>query len=192
MRKLSPMAFRFHPSLRRILGSLVFLGAATGCAYQTPSAHIPAAMPAIAPSSLDVTEVTVVDATHGIDDETAVGVRRDTTAILVKAAQERGALAAPGHTLVRAHVTLEERRNFAEDALRQDGIAIFGLWPLAFGMVNAQQKLSVDLDVETNGRVFHGHGTAEKAGSFYSPARRRALAVALDRALADAAAGREP
>lgn len=163
----------------------------TGCAYQTPAAHIPAAMPAIAPGSLDVTEVTVVDAKHEVDDETVAGVRRETTEILVKAAKERGALAAPGHTTVHAHVTLEERRNFAEDALHQDGIAIFGLWPMAFGMVNAQQRLSVEVEVETNGRTFHGRGSAEKAGSLYSDARRRALAVALDRALADAATERE-
>jgi hypothetical protein len=184
VRNLSPMASRFLRFPLFLLGSVLLV---TGCAYQTPAAHIPASLPAVAPCSLDVTDVTVKDAKGPIDDETIAGVRRDTAAILMKAAKERGALAAPGPTVIHATVTLEERENFVENALSQDGIAIFGLWPVAFGMINGQQKLSVDVDVETNGHLFHGHGTAEKRGSIYAHARRRALAVALDRALADAA-----
>jgi hypothetical protein len=167
-----------------ILGSAVL----SGCAYQTPAAHIPAGMPAIAPSTLEVSDVTVIDAKRPIDDETVAGVRRDTAAILQKAAKERGALARPGSTVVHAHVTLEEDVDFADRALKQDGIAIFGLWPVLLGMKHERQKLSVDVEVETNGHLYKGHGTADKGGGLYSRARRRALAVALDRALADAAA----
>lgn len=45
---------------------------------------------------------------------------------------------------------------------------------------------TTDVTVEKNGLLFHGSNTAEVQGSFYAPARRRALAVALDRALAAA------
>ncbi|CAN5913625.1 hypothetical protein BH11MYX4_BH11MYX4_62170 [soil metagenome] len=168
------------------VSGLVLLALVTGCAYRTPAAHLPAALPAVAPGALDVSDVTVVDANGPIDDATVAGVREEAAAILVKAAKERVGPAAGGGAVVHAHVTLEERRNFVESALRQDGIAAFGLWPVPLGMVIGQQRLTVDVEVERNGRTFRGHGSAEKMGSIYAPARRRALAVALDRALADA------
>jgi hypothetical protein len=48
--------------------------------------------------------------------------------------------------------------------------------------------LSVDITITRDGRTFVGHGSADKRGSIYAPARKRALAVALDQALASASA----
>ncbi|MCA9643462.1 MAG: hypothetical protein KC492_22340 [Myxococcales bacterium] len=56
----------------------------------------------------------------------------------------------------------------------------------AGAMIEASD-LTVDVDLEAGGQTFHGHGEANKNGSLYVDARRRALAVALDRALKDAA-----
>jgi hypothetical protein len=140
----------------------------------------------VAPGALDVNDVTVIDAQGPVDDATVAGVRAEAAQILAKAARARPAPAAEGGAVVHAHVTLEQHEHFFENALRQDGFAIFGMWPVPLGMVVDRQKLSVDVEVERNGRTFRGHGTAEKDGSIYAPARRRALAVALDRALADA------
>lgn len=63
-----------------------------------------------------------------------------------------------------------------------------GILPLPLGLTYEQAKLSVDVEVEVerNGQTFRGRGAAEKMGGSYAPARRRALAVALDRALASA------
>jgi hypothetical protein len=172
--------------LRFAVASGLLLLSASGCAYRTPAAHLPPAIPAIAPGALDVSDVTVVDARGPIDDETVAHVQRDTAAILVRAANERVGPAAGGGAVVHAHVTLEERANFLDNAMREDGFAVMGILPVPFGIKYEQAKLSVDVEVERNGQIFRGHGTAEKMGGIYARARRRALAVALDRALASA------
>ena len=147
---------------------------ATGCAYRTPEVHVPGALASAPVASSDVT---VVDARTAIDDATVDAVRADTTKLLA-------------HTsgVVHAHVVLEDQNRFADRAMKQDGIAVFGLWPVLIGMVYEAETIGVDVNVETNGRTFHGHGRAEKAGGLYAHARHRALAAALDLALADAGA----
>jgi hypothetical protein len=46
--------------------------------------------------------------------------------------------------------------------------------------------VTVNVSFESGGRVFKGTGAADEHGSLYSSAYKRALRVALDRALADA------
>jgi len=71
--------------------------------------------------------------------------------------------------------------------LSQDGIALwFLVWPMLGGMVTAREHVGVDVVVTSHGRLLRGHGEAEKEGSIYAPAQKRALAVALGRALRDA------
>lgn len=146
---------------------------ATGCAYRTPDVHVPSAL-ATAPTL--ERDITVIDARTAIDDHTVDEVRAEATSLL----------AHTGGAVVHAQVVLEDHRNYADHAINEDGIAVFGLWPVAFGMTYESEKVDVDVDVEANGRVFHGHGEAEKDGSLYAHARRRALAAAFDRALASA------
>lgn len=88
-------------------GFLFALG--SGCACQTPAAHLPASVSGIAPGALDVSDVTVVSARGPVDDETVAGVRRETASILVKAANARMGPAAGGGAVVHAHVTIERR-----------------------------------------------------------------------------------
>ena len=155
----------------------------TGCAYATPKTNIPAAMPAIDPYTFDVTDVTVVDQSHGGDPEVAADVRHETALILLRAAKRRGGESGP--TRVTVNVQLIEKADIS-DSLARDGMAIFGFWAVPFGMVNGRERLTVDVTVYTGGRAFVGHGSANRIGSIYAPALRRSLAVALDEALADA------
>lgn len=172
--------------LRFALLSGFLFAPGSGCAYQTPAAHLPASVSGIAPGALDVSDVTVVDARRPIDDATVEGVRRETAAILVEAANARIGPAAGGGAVVHAHVTIEQEDNFLDRAMREDGLAAFSVVTLPLGMKYEQARLSVDVEVERNGQTLRGHGTAEKMGGIYAHARRRALAVALDRALAAA------
>ena len=122
-----------------------------------------------------------------VDTHTPADLWQDTVQILGKAARARPA--ASGRARVRVRIDLE-RRSSIYDAMRKDGIAFVALLGAPLGLVIDNEKLSVDLTVESAGRTFTGHGAAEKLGSLYAPARRRALAVALDRALADASTKR--
>jgi hypothetical protein len=128
-------------------------------------------MPAIAPRALDDAEVTVIDGAHHADQEVAAEVKA------------RGA--AGGSARVHVHVELGDRRDIF-DAMREDGIAVIYLMFTPLGLVFERQKLSVNVVVETGGRTFEGRASAEKLGSIYARARRRALADAIDKALADA------
>ncbi|MDI1451052.1 hypothetical protein [Polyangium sp. 6x1] len=160
----------------------VALGA-SGCAYRVPPTHIPPSL-AFSAADLDVDEIRIVDHDPTRDDtDTPADIWQDTVQILSKAARAR-----PGASegaRVRVRIDLEQRSSIY-DAMRDDGIAAMGMLFGLFGLVIDNEKLSVDVTVERAGRTFTGHGSAQKLGSFYAPARRRALAVALDRALADA------
>jgi len=72
-------------------------------------------------------------------------------------------------------------------ALRHDGMALwFVIWPMLGGMVTEREHVGVDVVVTSHGRLLRGHGEADKQGSIYAPAQKRALAVALNRAIRDA------
>jgi hypothetical protein len=155
-----------------------------GCVYRVPPAHLPDFL-AVPAAGLDVAEVQIVD--HHptqVDTDTPEDAWQDTVQILAGAARERPASGAlPARVRVRID---RDRRGSIFDSMRTDGIASIGLFFLPFGFVMDNEKISVDVTIEHAGRTFTGHGSAEKLGSMYAPARRRALAVALDRALADA------
>ena len=51
---------------------------------------------------------------------------------------------------------------------------------------NLSAEENVSLPMELDGRQYHGRGAAQKEGSVYASARRRALAVALEQALENA------
>lgn len=61
------------------------------------------------------------------------------------------------------------------------------LFMMPLGFTIEEQSASVDVSLDVGGRNDVGHGSARKRGSIYASARRRALAAALDAALADAA-----
>ncbi|MFT3768564.1 MAG: hypothetical protein QM820_24220 [Minicystis sp.] len=170
------------------LSPLLLALAAAGCAFRTPTPHLPVAIAGDAPppADLEVSAVHVVARSGKIDPATADAVRAQTTKILADAA--RKSATGDGPTDVRVTVSLGEHVDYADHSMNQDGIAVFAwllMWPA--GVKFERQALSVDVVIEREGRTFIGHGEADKEGSIYARARKRALAVALDRALADAA-----
>jgi hypothetical protein len=155
----------------------------TGCAYRTPAVSLREPIPALAPCAIDIEQVVVVSKND--DPPPAVDViRRETGEILARAAEGRGVTGAPARVSVRVEVA---EVNGFERALAEDGFAVFGLPTVALGLAVQRADVSVDVTLEARGRTFTGHGAATRRGSIYAPARRRALAVALDDALAEAA-----
>ncbi|MBI5537498.1 MAG: hypothetical protein HY898_32545 [Deltaproteobacteria bacterium] len=170
-------------SVAAYLGLCGIVAAAAGCAYRTPTVHVPAPMPALSPAALDVSVTTVNADQKQIEPAVADEVHRQASAILLKAARARGAEGAPAR--VRVQVRLEDSYGIS-DSMRQDGCAVFAYAFAPLGQVTDREKLSVEVAVETGGRTYTGRGRADKMGGIYASARRRALAAALDEALADA------
>ncbi|MCA9592369.1 MAG: hypothetical protein KC776_03635 [Myxococcales bacterium] len=172
------------------VGIALFVVAATrcfGCTYATPKVHAPERSAQLSKHRLELTEVTVVN--NGVE------VPKEIAAYVHEATQEILEDAAPPHPGSRAakmsvHVDLKDEQNYPAIVGAHDGCGAVPLLVAAPAGVKLESaKLSVDVAVETDGKRLRGHGEAEKEGSLYVDARRRALAVALDRALADATKG---
>ncbi len=148
------------------------------CAYQTRAPNVPERVPLpaeVAPADL------TIEGPGAVSPETADDVRAELGRVL-RASNARGGRS--GRLSVR--VALEGRRD-AYDAIRTDGLAVIGLFPAPFGMVTEREWLSVDVTVTTpDGARLTGHGAADVTGGLWAPARRKALALALERALVDA------
>ncbi len=156
-----------------------------GCTYATPKVDVPAQVPAFSPCQLELAEVTVKNKDKAVPSEVTHYVHAATRDILAEASRARGGGA--GAAKLRVHVDLEDEVDYMATVGAHDGCAAVPLLVAAPAGANIESsKLSVDVDLEAGGRRFQGHGEADKAGSLYVDARRRALAVALDRALADA------
>ena len=180
MRSLGPFPF--------VVLSFVTI-AATGCAFRTPTPDVPSVIGGDeqdAPSKVDVARVAVSSRVLTLDTDEIANVREETAKILRDAAAKADSGGA--QLIVRADVDLGAYRDYASESMRDDGMAVFGwlfMWPA--GTQFEQQALTVTLTIERDGRTFRGLGAADVGGSVYAPARKRALAIAIDRALADAA-----
>jgi hypothetical protein len=174
------------------LSTLLAIAAALvtrGCAFRTPTPDVPTTIGGDGPGPADfrVADVAVTSPAGPVDPETTEAVRKQTRKILADTA--RHSHAGDGPTTVRVRVELGAYDNSMDRALAQDGCAMLGYAAYPAGATFEEQKLSVDLTLERAGHAFEGHGSADKDGSIYAPARKRALAVAIDRALTDAATG---
>jgi hypothetical protein len=161
--------------------------ATTGCAFRTPAASLP---PVIAgggpaPARVSVMWVHVASTAGKVDRETDAEVCDRTVQILDDAAKRSAT--GDGLAEVRVKVVLgPDQRDIPR--LKNDGIGLMPLLPVFLsGVIYERQSVSVALSVRREGHTFMGRGEAWKDGSIYASARDRALAVALDRALADAA-----
>jgi hypothetical protein len=166
---------------------LVLSLGATACAFRTPAVTVP---PAIAGDGQPPARVTVawvhVDSTAGkVDRETDDDIQDRTIRILEEAAKKSRTGDGPAEFRVKV-VLGPEQRDLPR--LRNDGIALMPLLPLFLaGVIYERQSVAVSVAIRRDGHTFTGRGEAWKDGSLYASARTRALAVALDRALADAA-----
>jgi hypothetical protein len=167
---------------------------AFGCAYRTPSVNVPAGLHAVAPEGFDLAAVTVVSSKA---DVTLLGthvpadVAKEVGELLAPSARVRASTA--GAAKIRVDVDLGRADDFIEEAGHDDGCGAMGVIIAApAGATIENDRVAVDVTVEAGGKTLHGHGEAGKDGSVYAHARRRALAVALDRALAQAAGASRP
>jgi hypothetical protein len=170
---------------------LVLAVTMTGCAFRTPTPTVPRAIAGDAPppAHLQVTSIDVQARGGTVDEATTSAVRAQTAKILADAA--RKSCTGDGPATVHVTVTLGEYVDELASAVYHDGFAYLG-WVVGApaGLTYERQELGVEVTITRGGRTFTGHGQAEKEGSIYARARKRALAVALDRALADAATDR--
>ena len=148
----------------RFLPILLFV---TGCAFRTATVAVP--------EPLRVTHVAVRAGSNEEDTQAAYD-------------RTKRMLATKKHPEAEASVAVDlGTTNDYLAFLHQDGIALTLLvWPMLAGLVTAREHVGVDVVVTSHGRLLRGHGEAEKEGSIYAPAQKRALAVALGRALRDA------
>jgi hypothetical protein len=152
-----------------------------GCAYQTPPVRAPARMSA---GPLEAADVQVADADGAATAELAADVRAEVAAMLARAVPPEAGAPTP----VSVRVRILRDVPVGQEAMRQDGMAAIFLIPgIPFGQVDRDARVEVEVSYEIHGRMHTGHAVAARQGSIYAPARRRALAVALDRALARAA-----
>lgn len=158
-----------------------------GCAYRTPDVHIPVSLPAIDPARIDVEKVTVVDEARGappVDDAVVRDLRKDTLDVLTKAVSAHGDRDVHSGVAAKAKVDVHLYAHGGLDtAVKEDGCAAVGYAGAPAGQDIGWEQIGVDITLDVEGQTYRGHGSAEKAGSIYAEARRRALAVALDRAL---------
>lgn len=146
---------------------LALLLLVTGCAFRTASVS--------APEPLRLTHVEVRSRSYDEDVQAAY----DRTARMLRTSKRPQAEASVAVDLGKT----DDYLSF----LHQDGIALwFLIWPMLGGMVTEREHVGVDVVVTSHGRLLRGHGEAEKEGSIYAPAQKRALALALGRALRDA------
>lgn len=156
--------------------SFVFFSllALSACAYRTPPVHAPSELP-----GFEVTDVTVVDHVGTGDD---AKVKERTLDLLGHAAK-------PGAARASVRVSIADHEdNIYSRSLSQDGCAVLGMVGVPAGQIIDRESVVVDVSiVEPDGTTHRGWAVAEKYGSLYAPASKRALAAALDKALADAA-----
>jgi hypothetical protein len=169
-------------TLLRILAcsSVIWLQA---CAYRVPEPVAPATIPAVASADVRGAVVEVSDSSKQLDAKDVLQMKQDAAVLLDGALRDGGH---EGATRVRIEVDVVEHQNHAENALAQDGFAIFGLWPALFGMVVDEATVTADVTIDHGGQSLRGSGKANRRGSLIAHARKRALAVAIDQALANA------
>lgn len=168
-----------------IAASVAAVGALSGCTYRAASVHLPEPMRAVAP---DVANVQVAVAGGGsTDDPNERDVAATTADIVSRSIAKEASGGAPA--VVHVDVDLGEYRYFFRGV--KDGMGIATIMLAALGGLKLDRRsLAVTVRFESNGKTFVGRGSATKDGSIYASAERRALAVALDQALADAVATR--
>jgi hypothetical protein len=161
-----------------------------GCTYATSAVHVPESLPGFGAGELALGNVDVIRSKGDIDARTAGDVCGEVEDILGRAVQSHAATAAgDSGARVDVSVRIDGQDDFIADAGYYDGC---GAMPLLIfapgGTMTENDRVSVSLVVRSRAGVYEGHGFGDRNGSLYVGARRRALAVALDRALADAAA----
>jgi hypothetical protein len=153
---------------------------AAGCAYRTPPVHFARSIE-LAPEHLDVSTIAVLRDGSTPPEREVEEIDRWATEILQTAARERGSRDdAPARVWLRVEVEPQWHPP-GMDPLSAGVVMI----ALALGLAPECREVSVVLELESQGRLAGGRGSGRACGGIYAPARRRALALALDDALAE-------
>lgn len=151
-----------------------------GCAYRTRPTNVPEGL--TLPAAASDVSVTVRSGAASVDADEEASVRAETERVVRDATTRRPRA---GHLNVVVDLQL---RATAYDVIRRDGLAVIGLAPAPLGMITERERLGLEVTfTDEGGRVHRGRGAADVTGGIYAPARRKALALALERALVDAA-----
>jgi hypothetical protein len=151
---------------------------AVGCAYRTPAAHFPPSLPQFAVSDRDLRVEVVSDGHARLEARGANGYRPWVIDILSDAKRARAA-STPARVTVRVTPVNED--------YWMKACPVVCLFPALAGVSSGYATVAVDVTIETDQRRYFGHGSATRSGGLYAPADKRALAAAIDHALAQAA-----
>lgn len=172
--------------MNKIRQLAIFAAVGFGCTYRTPEVHVPPTFSVVSPAGIDLTTVDVVARGERVSPEVAAHVKETVREILVGAVPQKEATSARLH--VSARVEIYRSEDWVANAGRVDGCgAVPVVLAAPAGAKIEDESLAVELSIELDGRQYHGRGAARKEGSVYASARRRALAVALEQALENAA-----
>ena len=153
---------------------------ATACAYRTPPVELPDAMGGIDPQAIEVESVTVVaGGGRAVNADLVEDVTEFVERALLDARNERDEATDPATAIVE--VTLQGYQDLLP--VREMSTAMIFLVASILGAKIESAKVRVDITLRHDGSTLRGIGTAEMEGSLYAPARKRAVAVATQRAL---------
>jgi hypothetical protein len=184
-------ANRWHCSLRN-LPALVIAAAGSACVYNTPTPQVPREMRTYNAVDVAASEVRLSDTGSDLDTEDdAAAVRADVAEFLTDPGLDLPASAPP--VRFRAKVEYSNERTNSVGLVVCTVIGLGVLAPITCGIFVVaggktwMQSAHVEIELETRGGLYFGQGDARTSGGLYVSARRRAIAEALRRALADAA-----
>lgn len=151
----------------------------TGCSFRTPVVHVPASLGA---SALHVEpDVRVVDATGKLDAQEIDDLRSAVRRAAESASSCSGAQATLATIMVEVEVV---EHHSLRETMREDGLAALTWLAAPFGGPTAREGVLVDITVGAGPDAPHARGAATAYGGIYASARRKAVARALDQALA--------
>lgn len=162
-----------------------------GCAYGTPTAQFAASAPKFSNVDAEASEVVLHDDSADLSPDDAATVRKDLVELFEASTRDRPSTAAPSR--FRAKVTLRSKTHVTYLAFA--GCAAAGLVFLApltcavyalAGGIGGARTAHVEIAFETPAGTVTGEGDGYGSSSLYASSRRRALAEALERAMANA------
>jgi hypothetical protein len=173
-----------------LVASVATLGS-TGCAYGTPTPQFATSVPKFSNVDVDASEVVLHDEGADLAPDEAETARKELADLFEGSTRDRPAGDTPAR--FRAKVTLGSKRfvtYLAFGGCAAAGLVVLspftcGIYVLAGGIGGARSA-HVEIAFETPAGTVTGEGDGYGSSSLYANSRRRALAEALERAMANA------
>jgi hypothetical protein len=176
----------------RNIAAIVLAGASSACVYGTPTPQVPRELRTYTAVDVAASDVTLNDNASDLDTEDdAAAVRSDIAEFLTDPEIDLPASGPP--IRFRAKIDYSNKKTNSVGFVVCAVIGLGVLAPITCGIFVVaggktwMQSAHVEIEIETRGGLYFGQGDARASGGLYVSARRRAIAEALRRALADAA-----